>query len=99
MLDTIVCGFIAAIFLVFVTMSMIKIYRISPKMGIGLVWGSLGLKLFFLSIFTISVKDYAENHILYATIILMSIIYSMVYTILKLKNDLFQNDKEQFKKS
>ena len=50
-------------------------------------------------IFTISVKDYVENHILYATIILMSIIYSMVYTILKLKNDLFQNDKEQFKKS
>ena len=99
MLDTIVCGFIAAIFLVFVTMSMIKIYRISPKMGIGLVWGSLGLKLFFLSIFTISVKDYVENHILYATIILMSIIYSMVYTIVKLKNDLFQNDKEQFKKS
>ena len=93
MLDTIVCGFIAAIFLVFVTMSMIKIYRITPKMG------SLGLKLFFLSIFTISVKDYVENHILYATIILMSIIYSMVYTILKLKNDLFQNDKEQFKKS
>lgn len=98
MSDTIACGFIAAIFLVFITVSMIKIYRIVPKMGIGLVWGSLGLKLFFLSIYTISVKDYVENDILYATIILMSIIYSMVYTILKLKNDLFQDDKEQFKK-
>jgi len=98
MLDTMVLGFVAAIFLIFITISMIKIYRIAPKMGIGLVWGSLGLKLFFLSVYTISVKDYVENDILYATIILMSIIYSMVYTILKLKNDLFQNDKEQFKK-
>lgn len=98
MLDTMVYGFVAAIFLIFITISMVKIYRIAPKMGIGLVWGSLGLKLFFISVYTISVSDYIENDILYATLILMSIIYSMVYTILKLKKDLFDYDEEQLNK-
>lgn len=50
----------------------------------GLAYGSLGVKLFFLGIFTVVLKGGIENSIVYATIILMSIIYCNAYTFLAL---------------
>lgn len=50
----------------------------------GLAYGSLGVKLFFLGIFTVALRGEIENSIVYATIILMSIIYCNAYTFLAL---------------
>lgn len=85
MIDTLVYGFIASIFLIFTTISMLKLYKMFPNMGIGLVWGSLFVKMLFVISYTLAVKEYVENHILYATFIFVGVVYSMVYTLISLK--------------
>ena len=47
--------------------------------------GSLFIKMVTLSAFTIAVKPYVSDAIIYATIILISIMFSNVYLIIKIK--------------
>ena len=86
MINTLTYSFMAFVFLIFITILVIKIYKMFPKFGIGLMWGSLFIKMLFIITYTLTVKDLINNHIIYATFILMSVIYSMVHTLISLKN-------------
>ena len=86
MINTLTYSFMAFVFLIFITVLVIKIYKMFPKFGIGLMWGSLFIKMLFIITYTLTVKDLINNHIIYATFILMAVIYSMVHTLISLKN-------------
>jgi hypothetical protein len=60
------------------------LYKRFPRLGFGLVYGSLGVKMFALGAFTLLAKPYIDNIVIYASIILSAIIYSNVYVLLKL---------------
>lgn len=51
------------------------------------MWGSLFVKMLFVIVYTVAVRKYIENHIVYATFIFIAIIYSMVHTLVSLKKD------------
>jgi hypothetical protein len=87
MINTLTYSFLAFSFLIFITISIIKLYKFFPKMGIGLMWGSLFVKMLFVIVYTVAVRKYIENHIVYATFIFIAIIYSMVHTLVSLKKD------------
>lgn len=84
MINSIVYGILASVFLVLITRTCVLLSKRFEKIGMGLAYGSLGVKLFFLGIFTVVIKGEIENSIVYATIILMSIIYCNAYTFLAL---------------
>jgi len=84
MINSIVYGLLASIFSVLITRIIIQLSKRFTQIGMGLAYGSLGVKLFFLGIFTLALKGEIENSIVYATIILMSIIYCNAYTFLAL---------------
>tara|TARA_B100001093_G_scaffold418654_1_gene409960 strand:- start:7264 stop:7527 length:264 start_codon:yes stop_codon:yes gene_type:complete len=84
MINSIIYGLLASFFLVLITRICVLLSKRFEKISMGLAYGSLGAKLFFLGIFTVVIKGEIENSIVYATIILMSIIYCNAYTFLAL---------------
>ncbi len=87
MINTLTYSFLAFIVLLFITMSVVKLYKLFPKFGITLVWSSLFIKMLFVISYTVAVRGYIENHIIYATFILIAVIHSMAHTLVSLKKD------------
>ena len=84
MIDSLIYGIVASSFVIGITCSVLLLYKRFPRLGFGLVYGSLGVKMFALGAFTLLSRPYIENVIIYCFIILSSIIYSNVYLALKL---------------
>jgi len=88
MTDTILYTAIACLFLIGLSNLLVKIFERIESARTSLIYISLFSKLVFLSGYTLVVKDYLENKILYATTILFAIIYATINLILKLlKNE------------
>ena len=84
MIDSLIYSVIASSFVIGTTRSVLLLYKRFPRLGFGLVYGSLGVKMFALGAFTLLSKPYIDNIVIYASIILSAIIYSNVYVLLKL---------------
>ena len=84
MTDTIIYTAVACLFLIGLSNLLVKIFERIEKARISLIYISLFSKLIFLSGFTLVVKDYLDNKIVYATSILFAIIYATINLILKL---------------
>ena len=84
MTDTIIYTAIACLFLIGLSNLLVKIFEKIESARISLIYISLFSKLVFLSGFTLVVKDYLDNKIIYATSILFAIIYATINLILKL---------------
>ena len=84
MIDSLIYGIIASSFILGITRSVLLLYKRFPRLGFGLIYGSLGVKMFALGAFTLLAKPYIDNIVIYASIILSAIIYSNVYVLLKL---------------
>ena len=84
MIDSLIYGLIASSFVIGITRSVLLLYKRFPTLGFGLVYGSLGVKMFAIGAFTLLAKPFIENVIIYAALILSAIIYSNVYLALKL---------------
>ena len=85
MIDSLIYGIVASSFVIGITRSVLLLYKRFPRLGFGLIYGSLGVKMFVLGAFTLLAKPYIENIVIYASIILSAIIYSNVYVLLKLR--------------
>jgi hypothetical protein len=85
MIDSLIYGIVASSFVIGITRSVLLLYKRYPRLGFGLIYGSLGVKMFVLGAFTLLAKPYIENIVIYASIILSAIIYSNVYVLLKLR--------------
>jgi len=84
MIDSLIYGIVASSFVIGITRSVLLLYKRFPRLGFGLIYGSLGVKMFALGAFTLLAKPYIDNIVIYASIILSAIIYSNVYVLLKL---------------
>jgi hypothetical protein len=84
MINTIIYTAIACLFLIGLSNLLVKIFEKIEGARISLIYISLFSKLVFLSGFTLVVKDYLDNKIIYATSILFAIIYATINLILKL---------------
>ena len=84
MTDTIIYTAVACLFLIGLSNLLVKIFEKIESARISLIYISLFSKLVFLSGFTLVVKDYLDNKIIYATSILFAIIYATINLILKL---------------
>ena len=84
MTDTIIYTAVACLFLIGLSNLLVKIFEKIEGARISLIYISLFSKLVFLSGFTLVVKDYLDNKIIYATSILFAIIYATINLILKL---------------
>ena len=84
MQDSLIYSVIASSFVIGITRSVLLLYNRFPRLGFGLVYGSLGVKMFALGAFTLLSKPYITNVVIYAAFILSAIIYSNVYLALKL---------------
>jgi len=84
MIDSLIYGIVASSFVIGITRSVLLLYKRFPRLGFGLIYGSLGVKMFALGAFTLLSKPYIDNIVIYASIILSAIIYSNVYVLLKL---------------
>jgi len=84
MIDSLIYGIIASSFVIGITRSVLLVYAKFPQLGFGLIYGSLGVKMFALGAFTLLAKPYIEDVVVYAALILSSIIYSNVYILIKL---------------
>mgnify|MGYP000047003384 CR=1 FL=1 len=84
MIDSLIYGIIASSFVIGITRSVLLVYAKFPHLGFGLIYGSLGVKMFALGAFTLLAKPYIEDVVVYAALILSSIIYSNVYILIKL---------------
>jgi hypothetical protein len=87
MLSSLFYGFFGAAFLVFLNYMVLKVYKQFPKYGIGLVWGSLGIKLIFLSGFTLMMREFINQPVMYAFLILAGVIFSNIQTLLTLNKN------------
>ena len=85
MIASIVYGIIAAVIVLVITFLIVILTSRFEKAGYGIMYGSLFIKMVTLSAFTIAVKPYVSDAIIYATIILISIMFSNVYLIIKIK--------------
>ncbi len=85
MIASIVYGTIAAVIVLVITFLIVILTSRFEKAGYGIMYGSLFIKMVTLSAFTIAVKPYVSDAIIYATIILISIMFSNVYLIIKIK--------------
>jgi len=77
-------GIFGFLFLILVNNSLLKLFRKFNHVGYSLAFASLGVKLLFLGVFTIIIKDEIDNKIMYSLIILMGIIYSKINFIVNL---------------
>ena len=85
MIDSLIYGIVASSFVIGITRSVLLLYKRFPRLGFGLIYGSLGVKMFALGAFTLLSKPYINNVVIYAALILSAIIYSNVYLLLKLR--------------
>ena len=90
MTNSLLLGLVVCAFLIIAQNVVLKIYKRFPEHGIGLMYGSLGVKLMFVCGITLALRSEIENSILYAIVILMGVLYSNVKTIL----DLYVNNKQ-----
>tara|TARA_B100000927_G_C16415098_1_gene448933 strand:+ start:239 stop:514 length:276 start_codon:yes stop_codon:yes gene_type:complete len=90
MTNSLLLGLVVCAFLIISQNVVLKIYKRFPEHGIGLMYGSLGVKLMFVCGITLALRNEIENSILYAIIILVGVLYSNVKTIL----DLYVNNKQ-----
>ena len=85
MIASVVYGIIAAVIVLVITFLIVILTSRFAKAGYSIMYGSLFIKMVTLSAFTIAVKPYVSDAIIYATIILISIMLSNVYLIIKIK--------------
>ena len=85
MIVSAVYGFVAAILVLVITFMVVMLTSRFSKAGYGIMYGSLFIKMVTLSAFTLAVKPYLDDSIIYAAIVLISIMFSNVYLIIKIK--------------
>jgi len=85
MIASAVYGVVAALLVLVITFIIIMLTSRFEKAGYGIMYGSLFIKMVALSGFTLAVKPYLSDAIIYATLILISIMFSNVYLIIKMK--------------
>ena len=85
MIASVVYGIIAAVIVLVITFLIVILTSRFAKAGYSIMYGSLFIKMVTLSAFIIAVKPYVSDAIIYATIILISIMFSNVYLIIKIK--------------
>ena len=85
MIVSAVYGFVAAILVIAITFMVVMLTSRFAKAGYGIMYGSLFIKMVTLSAFTLAVKPYLGDAIIYASIVLISIMFSNVYLIIKIK--------------
>ena len=78
-------GFVAAILVLVITFMVIILTSRFAQAGYGIMYGSLFIKMVTLSAFTLAVKPHLGDAIIYAAIVLISIMFSNVYLIIKIK--------------
>ena len=84
MTNSLLLGLVVCAFLVIAQNVVLKIYKRFPEHGVGLMDGSLGVKLLFVCGITLALRGEIENSVLYAIIILMGVLYTNVKTVLEL---------------
>ena len=84
MINSLLLGIFVCAFLIILQNVILKIYKIFPQHGVGLVYGSLGVKLLFVCGITLALKKEIENHSLYAITILMGVLYTNVKMVIDL---------------
>jgi hypothetical protein len=85
MIASAIYGVVAALLVLVITFMIIMLTSRFEKAGYGIMYGSLFIKMVTLSGFTLAVKPYLSDAIIYATLILISIMFSNVYLIIKIK--------------
>jgi hypothetical protein len=85
MIASAVYGFVAAILVLAITFMVIMLTSRFAKAGYGIMYGSLFIKMVTLSAFTLAVKPHLGDAIIYSAIVLISIMFSNVYLIIKIK--------------
>ena len=85
MIASVVYGFVAAILVLVITFMVVMLTSRFEKAGYGVMYGSLFIKMVTLCGFTLAVKPYLSDAIIYAAIVLISIMFSNVYLIIKIK--------------
>ena len=85
MIESAVYGFVAAVLVLAITFMVVMLTSRFAKAGYGIMYGSLFIKMVTLSAFTLAVKPYLGDAIIYASIVLISIMFSNVYLIIKIK--------------
>ena len=84
MINSLILGLLVCTFLVIAQNVVLKIYKHFPQHGVGLVYGSLGVKLIFVCGITLALRGEIENSTLYAITILMGVLYTNVKTVIDL---------------
>jgi len=87
MTESIGYAILAAVFLIALTQLILQIFLKVESAKLSIVYISLFAKMVFLAAFTLAVKEYLEDKIVYATIILFGIIFSTCNVIIKLFNE------------
>jgi hypothetical protein len=85
MIVSAVYGLVAAALVLVITFMVVMLTSRFSKAGYGIMYGSLFIKMVTLSAFTLAVKPYLGDAIIYAAIVLISIMFSNVYLIIKIK--------------
>ena len=85
MIASAIYGVVAALLVLVITFMIIMLTSRFEKAGYGIMYGSLFIKMIALSGFTLAVKPYLSDAIIYAALILISIMFSNVYLIIKIK--------------
>ena len=85
MIASAIYGVVAALLVLVITFMIIMLTSRFEKAGYGIMYGSLFIKMVTLSAFTLAVKPYLGDAIIYAAIVLISIMFSNVYLIIKIK--------------
>jgi hypothetical protein len=82
--ESIFYALIAVIFLLVLTRLLLLVFSKIESSRDSVPHISLFGKMIFLAVYTLAVKDHLQNKIVYATIVLLGIIYSMIFIIIKL---------------
>jgi len=85
MIASAVYGLVAAILVLVITFMVVMLTSRFEKAGYGIMYGSLFIKMVTLCGFTLAVKPHLSDAIIYAAIVLISIMFSNVYLIIKIK--------------
>jgi hypothetical protein len=84
MINSLIIGMLVCAFLVIAQNVVLKIYKYFPQHGVGLVYGSLGVKMLFVCGITIALRGEISNPSIYAITILMGVLYTNVKTVIDL---------------
>jgi len=95
MIESFVYGLLATGIMLAINKVIVTVFMKVKQAGVGLMYGSMAIKLLFLSVFTLSIKSDLQNTIVYCSVILIGIIYSNLNIILKLKWKRYWNGYER----